>query len=332
MLALLLVSVYCSPAQTLRERIEERRTAHEPEAETTAAFPAKGRLFTAKHMTLSFGGVERSYLIQPVHKSGIHPVLILLHGGTETAEQVWRQTSLPTLGERDGFIVVAPNAVDRHWNDGRNATLGGGGPSAADDVGFLKALIAEVIASFHGDPKTIFMIGASNGGFMTMHFACKSGDLLRAAGNVVSDLPVDQKADCPCRKPLPWLSLNGTSDPLIPFGGEPAGAVKNGQKQPALLSADDTFAFWANRNHCASEVQSTRLPHREATDSTWVEKRVRTGGAGETSCVQYVIHGGGHIWPNAQPAPIVERFIGLSNQDIDAGEVIWEFFRGTLQK
>jgi len=329
---LLFVFTWPGHAETLRERTEERRAPHEPESETTAAFPAKGRLFTAKHMTLSFGGVERTYLIQPVHESGVRPVVILLHGGTETAEQVWRQTSLPTLGERDGFIVVAPNAVDRHWNDGRGATLGGSGSSAADDVGFLQALIAEVIASFHGDPKAIFMIGASNGGFMTMHFAGKSGDLLRAAGNVVSDLPVDQQADCPSRKPLPWLSMNGTSDPLIPFGGEPAGTVKNGQKQPALLSADDTFAFWANRNRCAPEIQSTHLSHREAADATSVEKRVRTGGTGGTSCVQYVIHGGGHIWPNTQPAPIVERFVGLSNQDIDAGEVIWDFFRGTLGK
>jgi len=292
-----------------------------------SAFPAKGNLATASRISLFFGDVQRYYLVQPVASEGLHPVVILLHGGTEDAEQAWRQTSLPTLAAQNNFVFVVPNALNRHWNDGRGAVLAGK-PSTADDVAFLREVIDSVLRDHQGDPRSVFMVGASNGGFMTMHFACAGVFPLRAAANAISDLPVDQQQSC--RSPqIPWLSMNGTDDPLVPFAGMKPGTVIRKQEQPALLSADDTFSFFALRAGCQPVLKSERLAHSVAADPTYAEVRKCSGNGGIAS-MQYVFHGAGHALPNMQYGPLVQHVVGRSNQDVDAGQIIWSFFRSTM--
>src|SRR5271170_5978871 len=101
-------------AQTLRERIRARRDARQREMNPT--FPPKGDPLQARTVWLTFDGVKRSYLIEQPRGLKPFPVVVLLHGGTEDAEQVWRQTSLPTLARSEGFVIVAPNALNKHWN------------------------------------------------------------------------------------------------------------------------------------------------------------------------------------------------------------------------
>jgi len=252
---------------------------------------------------------------------------VLLHGGTEDAEQVWRQTSLPSLAPSEGFIVVAPNALNKHWNDGRGTVLGGKA-STADDVGFLKEVIAQVVADEGGNAKRVFMVGASNGGFMTMHFACQAPGLLRAAAYAISDLPLAEKDHCAAH-PMPWLAMNGTADPIVPFEGMKAGTIRNGEEQPELLSADATFDFWAALDHCGAFVSKRTLPHLKPSDPTTAEQRVCKGSDGLPS-MQYVFHGGGFSMPNLQYGPLIRHFVGDSNQDVDAGQAIWSFFKATM--
>jgi polyhydroxybutyrate depolymerase len=166
---------------------------------------------------------------------------------------------------------------------------------------------------------------------MTMRFACERADLLRAAGNVISDLPVALRQTCRPAKALPWISINGTLDPLMPFAGAPAGNDRRGQPQPALLSADATFDFWARNAHCAASQSSEQLPDLDAGDQSHVEKRRRGGCSGNTDSLQYVMIGAGHVAPGL---PIKSRLIGLvvgnANLDIDMGTVVWQHFASTL--
>jgi polyhydroxybutyrate depolymerase len=299
----------------------------QPPNAANATFPAKGNLGTASRISLYFGDVERYYLVQPASGEDQRPVVIFLHGGTEDAEQAWRQTSLPTLAAQNNFTFVVPNALIRHWNDGRGAVLSGK-PSTADDIGFLREVIENVLRDHNGDPHAVFMIGASNGGFMTMHFACSGGYPLHAAANAISDLPIDQQQSC--RAPqIPWLSMNGTDDPLVPFAGMKPGTVIHGEAQPALLSADDTFRFFALRAGCQPVLKGQRLPHRNPVDPTHVEMRTCTGNGGIAS-LQYVFQGGGHSLPNLKYGPLVQKIVGRSNQDVDAGQIIWDFFKSTM--
>lgn len=300
----------------------------EPTAgQTTPTFPAKGDLELARTVSLTFDGTKRSYLIEAPTGRKHLPIIVLLHGGTSSAEGVWRQTSLPTLARSEGFILVAPDAVNKHWNDGRGTGLDGA-TSSANDVGFLKQVIADVIAQNDGNPQAVFMVGVSNGGSMTMHFACEAGNSLRAASYVVSDMLEAEQTHCTA-PPMPWLAMNGTSDPIMPFDGVKAGTVRFGNARPALLSADATFEFWAGRDHCGPFASKLTLPHRNADDPTSAEVRTCNGLNGLPS-VQYVFHGGGHTWPNVHYGALIKSFFGDPNQDVDAGQAIWLFFQQTL--
>jgi polyhydroxybutyrate depolymerase len=318
---LLTLTVTAASAATWRDRDASRAVP--------AEFPAKGRLADAKSVTMVFGGLSRHYLIQTPLGSGPFPVLVLLHGGTQTAEQIWRQTSLPTLAHEHRFILVAPDGIERHWNDGRGSTLGGG-VSTADDVGFLAALIAQVLHDHRGDARAVFMTGVSNGGLMTMRFACERADLLRAAGNVISDLPVALHGQCRPAKPLPWISINGTADPLMPFAGAPASIDRRGEPQPALMSADATFDFWASRDGCSAAQGSEPLPDLDPSDGSRAERRVRRGCAGGMTSTQYVLTGAGHVAPGFPVRGLVQAIIGSANMDIDMGTVVWQHFAATL--
>jgi polyhydroxybutyrate depolymerase len=274
---------------------------------------------------------SREFLIQPVSARGRHPVVILLHGGDSDARKAWTETSLPTLGRRDGFIVVAPNALEnRHWNDGRG-TVGEGAASTANDVGFLEAVIAEVIARFHGDANVVFMAGISNGGMMTMRFACEKGELLRAAATVIADLPEAVATGCRRGKPLPWLAINAERDPRIPFEGSAASARINGKPQAELESADRTFAFFADRAGCSHEMKTVQIPDRERDDHSWAEERVRSQCIGGTTSTQYVLFGSGHNVPGLEAGAARLREYGAANEDVDAGSAIWAHFAQTLR-
>ncbi len=290
-------------------------------------FPAKGAIASAQQRQLLVGGLPRSYLAQvPPGSATAMPVVLLLHGGTQTAEDVWKQTSLPTLGLRDHFIVAAPQGVDKHWNDGRGSTIAGDEASTADDVAFLRAVIADLVSRDHGDARAVFVIGASNGGFMAMYYACQAADSLRAGANVISTLPATVASACKPSKALPWLSMNGQRDPLVPFTGMPEGSVVRGKPQAALLSADATFDFWARHAGCSADVRTERV-------SDTVEKRTRVGCAGGATSQQYVFAEAGHVWPGqAITGPMIALYLGGTNLDVDSGEAAWSFFKSTLPR
>lgn len=302
-------------------------------ARTSAGMPERGNVATAHRRHLDVGGLDRSYLVQPApgaRGAGRLPVVVLLHGGTQSAEDIWRETSLPTLGLREGFLVVAPEALGRHWNDARGVT----GASAVDDVRFLKAVIADVIAQDHGDPSAVFMVGSAHGGFMTMRFACDAGEGLRAAASLLSTLPDALARNCKSPRPLPWLAVNGTMDPAIPFRGQVDGTVRRGESQAALRSADDTFRFWADRAGCAAPTAREAITEQSADERhRWAERIVRSHCVGGQLSQQVVLHGSGHVLPGlATDNRLAERALGPAAPEIDGGTLVWLHFKATLLK
>jgi polyhydroxybutyrate depolymerase len=302
-----------------------------------ATMPERGNVSTARRRHISVGGLERSYLVQPApgaRGAGRLPVVVLLHGGTQSAEDVWRETSLPTLGAREGFLVVAPEAFERHWNDVRGASIAGSPASTVDDVRFLKAVIAEVIAQDHGDPSAVFMVGSSHGGFMTMRFACDAGEALRAAASLLSTLPDALARNCKSPRPLPWLAVNGTEDPAVPFRGQVDGTVRRGETQAALRSADETFRFWADRAGCAAPAAREALTQQGADERhRWAERIVRSNCVSGQVSQQVVLHGSGHVIPGlATDNRLAERAVGPAAPEVDGGTLVWTHFKATLLK
>jgi polyhydroxybutyrate depolymerase len=314
----------------LGERWRERRAQRQEAQRQNSAFPAKGDIATASRESFTHDGAERSYLIQRPEGRGPFPVVILLHGGTQDASRVWRQTSLPTLARQHRFIIVAPDGVGGLWNDGR-VNSASGQISTADDVGFLRRVIDDVVTRHGGDRSAAFMTGASAGGYMTMRYACDAGDTLRAAGTVISLMQSGLVEGCRPPRRLPWVMVYGTADPFMPVTGQAEGTMLRGRAQPGMISADATFNFWTANAGCARSGRTERLPNLDRSDGSTAEVETRVGCVGGTTSRRYILRGAGHVWPAGSAGPLA-GIIGRPNQDVDAGTILWAHFAQTLRR
>ncbi len=248
------------------------------------------------------------------------PVLFVLHGGGGSARQVHRSWSFDVLARRKGFVVVYPDGVDRHWNDGRS---GGSaklfkGP-APDDTGFLRALAAKLVRDGVADAGRLYVTGVSNGGMMTQRLACAASDVFAGFASVIANLPASLRACRPFR-PRTVLMINGDADPLMPWKG---GGVGFRGKRGAVLSGPATFAHWKKAAGCTGPVVTKPLPDRDKSDGARPERISATGCPPGVRIAMIRIHGGGHTVPGRpHRARRLRRLLGHTSMDFDARDMI----------
>jgi polyhydroxybutyrate depolymerase len=158
----------------------------------------------------------------------------------------------------------------------------------------------------------------SNGGFMTLTYACAHPEKLAAAGSVTGGLDVGLQARC--AGGLPVALVYGDEDPLVPFAG---GAMKD--DRGVIAAGPDAARFFAAHNGCAAAPVTTALPDPAPDDGTTVERSDFCAGPGNEVSL-WVVHGGGHAWPGGQ-AYLGERFVGRTSRSLDASEALWAFFK-----
>ena len=178
----------------------------------------------AEERTLRYDGRERHYIVEFPDAKAPRPAIIVFHGAGGTAERLRRATNFSL--DEEGWVEVYPDAIGRVWSDGRSL-LTVGALRMGDDVGFVRALLAELVAEGRVDPDRVFFAGLSNGGAMTLVLICQAPELVAGAAVHIMTLPVG--LDCPPRPPVPLMFVLGTHDPLIPFGG---GWIRFGGRRP----------------------------------------------------------------------------------------------------
>lgn len=283
--------------------------------------------------TLEHGGRRRTYYIylpRSLEKAKPVPLLFVLHGGGGAAEGMeygLTRRGFDWLAERDGFIAVYPQGVERQWNDGRSLPLSRAvDMSRVDDVGFFAAMADALSGEFSIDRARIYATGISNGGLMSLRLAGERADLFAAIAAVTASLSRSLLAHYAPSRPVSVLIMNGTEDPLVPYGGGtivgPLGRVERGE----VVSTADTVVWWVRRNHCAAEPRVTMLPDAAADDGTRVQRALYRGGDHGSEVALYTVIGGGHTWPGG-PQYLPPRLVGRVCRDIDANEVIWDFFK-----
>jgi polyhydroxybutyrate depolymerase len=279
--------------------------------------------------SIDVNGTARDYLLfvpeqRPDSGRGV-PLVVVLHGGTTVADMILHYTGFNRVGERENIAIAYPYGLNRWWNDGRY--YDGRGESNADDVGFMRALVADVGNNVVPiDPARRFATGISNGGFMSLRLACEASDLFAAVAAVSATMPQELGARCRPGKPVPVLVVNGTADPMVPYVGGIARA--GNQDRGAVWSTENTIAFWARRNGCAAPAVMQVLPDVDSGDGSYVIEADYRGCFGAPVKLLRV-EGGGHTWPGG-PEFIPASLLGTTNRDIDATETIWDFFKAAM--
>jgi polyhydroxybutyrate depolymerase len=158
---------------------------------------------------------------------------------------------------------------------------------------------------------------------MTYRLATEHPERFAAIAAVIAQQPVPENSNCLSPKgPVAVLVMNGTDDPIIPFGGGEAsfhGVLSVGDVQ----SMEGTLAHWRSVNGLSGDPSTQRLPDADAADGSHVERETWRAGAREV--VGYRVVGGGHTLPGGwQFAP--EWLVGRTNRDIRDVDEIWVFF------
>ncbi len=298
----------------------------------TALACARGGNQVPEEASLTFGtilhdGLERSYitLVPGSYDDGERsPLVLALHGGGGDAERMCRlKGGVQELSEEGGFIVVCPDGIENHWNDGREIGNWRAHAEDVDDVGFLLSLVDTISENYSIDPDRIFVTGMSNGGKMSLRLACEAADIFAAAAPIIASMPAD--LDCQPSEPISILMMNGTEDPLVPWEGGQVHFYR--QELGEALSTPDTMAFWVSENGCDPVPLGEWLPDIDPKDKTRIKKEVYSECDSQTSVVLYSGEGGGHTWPGGlQYVPVM--VIGRVSRDLHAGEEIWKFFAG----
>jgi polyhydroxybutyrate depolymerase len=279
--------------------------------------------------SIPWGGLTRTYRLYlppaPVKSGRSLPLVIALHGGGGNAGKMLKLTQggFNTLADKEGFLVVYPNGVENHWNDGRENARYRALREKIDDVGFISALIDRLAKDRNIDQQRVYVAGISNGAMMAQRLACERAGKIAAIAAVAGNLPDDRAPQGSPARPLSVLMISGTADPMMPWdGGEVRFFLL---KLGRVLSVAQTVKFWVTRNRCSPIPVITRLPHRNPRDATRVRREVYGDGDLGTEVVLYAIEGGGHTWPGGR-LNVPESFTGPTSQDLNACEVIWSFF------
>jgi polyhydroxybutyrate depolymerase len=236
------------------------------------------------------------------------PLLLVLHRLFESGQAMAYMTSFNLIADREGFIVAYPNALGGSWD-----TFGG---DFHDDVRFVLAVIEEVAAVHPIDRDRIYVTGASNGGFMTHVLACVAPETFAAVAPVKGLLPAAIAMEAAKGPPMPILIIHGTKDGLVPYD---ARSVLGNE----TLNVDEAVAYWAARNGCDPAPAVEQLEDRDPGDRTRVT--VERYGGGDAPVALYRVEGGGHTWPGGRE-PSLGILTGRMSRDLEASEVIWEFF------
>ncbi len=274
------------------------------------AAPAQTPPVESRHV-LIVNGTQRSYLLySPASQPQPLPLLLVFHGGGGRAPGMARHTGFTRVAEREGFLVVYPEGLDRRWNDGR------GSGASHDDVGFIRSLLDTLRREFGLDQRRIYATGISNGAIFSYRLACELPGVFAAIAPVASAMPADLASRCTQTMPLSVVAFQGTADPLMEYAG---GEVGTGR----VLSADSSIGFWAEVAGCGTPPTTTLETDLSPDDGTRVRRTAYPDCPNGKMVELYSIVGGGHTWPGG---PASGRRVGPVSRDIDATEAIWKFF------
>ncbi len=185
-----------------------------------------------------------------------------------------------------------------------------------DDVGFFNEMLDHLGTKFSVDSSRVYALGLSQGGFMSLRLGCALSDRFAAVGSVGATMP--KTMICLPSRPVPVAMVNGTSDPVVPYGG---GTEHN--QNLATLSAEDSAKSWAKIDRCAEKPEKSKL---SAKGKGGMETKVDTYGScqQDAQIVLYSVKGAGNTWPGGEQYE-PEKTIGKIATDLDANQILWSF-------
>ena len=276
-------------------------------------------------------GVEREYIIHvPENLTEDFPIVFVIHGYTGSAEGIAAYTGMNSIAEREGFIAVYPQGtIDSNGNTFFNVGYEFNDDSPINDVSFIRELVRSISQEFNLKRKKAFATGMSNGGDMSYLLACTSSDLFKAVAPVAGVLMKGLKDSCELSSPVPIFEIHGTADKISLFEGD----LNNEGGWGAYYDLPSTIDFFAERYQLTNKSVKQIISKESGADYDIFFERHWTDDL-EEEVWMYRIDDGRHVWPgikfNWWDNPMAWFYFGSGNEDINASEEVWAFFKKYL--
>lgn len=182
------------------------------------------------------------------------PRLILLHGYGASGAIQETYLKLTPATNAHGMLYVhldgTLNAQDRRFWNATDACCGY--RSGVDDSAYITAVIAEVNARYKVDPRRVFIVGHSNGGFTAYRMACDHADEIAAIVSIEGATWANPSR-CKPTQAVATLEVHGTADQTITYSGSTIASAR----YPGALTTVET---WARYDSCDPKADHPATP------------------------------------------------------------------------
>jgi poly(3-hydroxybutyrate) depolymerase len=278
--------------------------------------------------TIYVDGVLRTYEVRlpAAYESNDNmPVIIDLHGTYSTIADHKTFSAFNDIADANNIIMVWPQALELTACDNEvySSRWNANFVNLPNDIGFIDALIDRVITDYKVNPKRVYVDGLSNGGFMAYSLACALSDKIAAIASVAGTMSDNLMNTCNPNRTVPVLEIHGTADQICDYDGYNAGCEGH------AAAVDDLIAFWQSKNGCSSSYDEISYDDLDTSDGCTARMLTYQGCNNTVKLV--IIDGGGHFWPGSEAfADYYVNYysvLGPWNFDIEANQVIWDFFK-----
>jgi poly(hydroxyalkanoate) depolymerase family esterase len=258
----------------------------------------EGAQYLSKSFVCAAGKRNYKLYIPSRHQTGRRALLIMLHGGTQDADDFAAGTRMNALAEEHGFIVAYPSqskianaSLCWNWFNPEHQKRGRGEPA------IIAGITSAIVVEYDIDPARVFVAGLSAGGAMAAVMGATYPDLYTAVG-IHSGLPYRSAADLPSA----FAAMRGDTTQ----GRRSQKSRSLGDGSPRIRTivfhgGADKIVHPSNGAHMIAEGTCESM---EGEGDASFRAYTRTVTRDETGAVvleQWLVHGSGHAWSGGSP-------------------------------
>lgn len=261
-----------------------------------------GAQFLSRSFACAAGSRNYKLYIPRRPQTGRRALLVMLHGGTQDANDFAAGTRMNALAEEHGFIVAYPSqskaanaSLCWNWFTPENQMRGRGEPA------IIAGITSEIVAEYAVDPARVFVAGLSAGGAMAAVMGATYPDLYAAVG-VHSGLPYRSAADLPSA----FAAMRGDAGPRGRRSRKSRGAADDSPRIRTIVFHGDADNI-VHPSNAANMIEAERAGEsveRAKARHAAIRAHTRTVTRDKTGAVvveQWLVHGSGHAWSGGSP-------------------------------